>query len=136
MLKRRLSWDECINGFLFKDRIESNTNFEHLKYGPEFVQNIFEIIGNYRYTNNWYKDNDLYIIKSRVDLDDIDDSTFDLDIKDKVNKYKLVILKGLEFILLHKTNYWELNSNTIIFMKNYINIDSSRIIEISEVNNG
>ncbi|WP_291628073.1 hypothetical protein [Clostridium sp.] len=136
MLKRRLSWDECINGFLFKDRIESNTNVEHLKYGPEFVQNIFEIIGNYRYTNNWYKDNDLYIIRSIVDLDDIDDSTFDLDIKDKVNKYKLVILKGLEFILFHKTNYWELDSNTIIFMKNYINIDSSRIIEISEVNNG
>lgn len=40
------------------------------------------------------------------------------------------------FILFHKINYWELDSNTIIFMKNHINIESSRIIEISEVNNG
>lgn len=133
LFKRRLDWDACVNGFLFRDNIEKNSNVEHLNMCPEFIQNICQCINKKSIIKEWERKSKPTIVKFFVNVDDIHLSTYGFEIQLEIEKYKFYITKAIEFLLFKKTGYWDDDNNTMIYLNEGIDVLPEQIMELIEV---
>lgn len=126
--------DNCINGFLFNGKIYENLNVSHIFRNPEILENILRVLGKLNVISEYNQKSKPYIINFKVPISDI---VFDENGNHKLNnkqKNFLILRYCLYYLSFKKINDWSENNNPIIRLKDNLNVDSSNIVSIFEVN--
>ncbi|OHR72176.1 hypothetical protein HMPREF3291_22515 [Bacillus sp. HMSC76G11] len=126
--------DNCINGFLFNGKIYENGNVGHIFRNPEIMENILRVLGKLNVISEYSQKSKPYLINFKVPISDI---VFDENGNHRLNnkqKNFLLLRYCLYYLSLNKFNDWSENNNPIIRLRDNLNVDSSNIVSIFEVN--
>lgn len=106
MIERRLNnKDHCINGFLFQNNAEKNSNIIHLKYGPEIMNNIMRVLGIDN--RDWFEKRNIYkiIVKVpflKVIIDEYSFEEIEYNEEEKMIKIVTALIKGVISLVIDK----------------------------------
>jgi hypothetical protein len=81
--------DNCINGFLFNDKIWEDSNVEHIKDCPEIISDICNVLHRQDIINEWENISKTYAIGFFVDVKDI---IFDEHTRFNTKKSKMYLI--------------------------------------------
>ncbi|SDB92039.1 hypothetical protein SAMN05421734_102490 [Pelagirhabdus alkalitolerans] len=132
LYNRRLRKDHCINGFLYNNEIEEDSNVKHLIECPEIVQNISECVKCVDLKRDW-KGNPI-IVKFKVGLRHLnirDTGNWSMETEKELEEH--LILNTLNYILNWLHNDLEHYSNKMIFLKENYSVPPEDIVDFLEL---
>lgn len=124
--------DNCINGFLFNDRIWEDSRVTHLYNFPEILSDISDVLGLHQLVSEWQESAKPYCIGARVYIGDV---IYDgKNIFTKKSKIYFTYKNSLHYLKMIKENTWSPRSNNpMIRLKDNLNIDSKDVIGFYEI---
>lgn len=128
----RFKDDQCINGFLLREKALTSSNVKEMWYCPELIAHISrELLKSDTMKLNWEQQAKPSILSFKVEIDSIDSSTFGYGNKLLHEKQEFFVCKAIEF-LLHKITDYPLVEN-MVFLKEYVSIPPENIIAINYI---
>lgn len=123
--------DYCINGFAFRDSIEKDSYWKHLRLGPEFLQLFSEYIEDRKLIDDYIKNGQYYCFEYVVPISDIiiDDHN---EIDNKEKTYHLLMQCFRHLLKYHRNRLFpefeDKNDNIILRLEDDANIKKERMI--------
>ncbi|MDA2111795.1 hypothetical protein P4388_10900 [Bacillus thuringiensis] len=128
-LEHRLTKDRCINGFLFGDEAQHDSNIRDIKECPEIIKHISDVIlQDSQIARNWIEQAQPSLISFKVKIEDIDKTTYIG--AHSLNEIRMSCILDVFDFLLHKYAFCPIGRTRMIFLKEDISIPPSDIISI------
>ncbi|WP_106496402.1 hypothetical protein [Lentibacillus sp. Marseille-P4043] len=123
-LQHRFNRDRCINGFLTWIDAQTDSNVSNIRECPEIVSHIGRyILDSYALEKDWIRNSESSVISFKVALEEI------LDINHIPVTKQHLLLSAIDCLLKFHVGYKDYKT-IMIFLKENISIDASRIIDI------
>lgn len=132
-LKDRLTKDQCINGFLFGDEAQHDSNVQRIKECPEIIRHVAEIIlQDSKIAENWIMEAIPSLVSFKVNIEDIDETTYPK--AHSQNEIRMLYILDIFNYLLQKYALYPIDRTRMIFLKEDITIPPSNIISVKALN--
>lgn len=124
--------DNCINGFLFNDRIWEDSRVTHLYNFPEILSDISDVLGLHQLVSEWRESAKPYCIGARVNICDV---IYDgKNIFTQKSKIYFTYKHSLYYLKMMKEGLWcSKSNNPMIRLKDNLNVDSKDVIGFYEI---
>ncbi len=128
-LQHRIERDRCINGFLTWIDVQTDSNVSNIRECPEIVSHIGRyILGSDTLEKDWIRNSESSVVSFKVTMEEIQDINHI-----PVTKQHL-LLSAIDCLLkyhVHYENHWTI----MVFLKENISVDASRIIGVKKFPN-
>ena len=131
--KRGKYIDNCINGFLFNHLFWKDANVEHIKYCPEIVTDICDVLNRQDAIREWGSISKSYALGFMADVNDI---IFDKHAQFKMTKSKIYLIYKFVIYYLVQMYHgaWEPRfDNPMIRLKDNSSVGKENIVGFYEI---
>lgn len=126
--------DYCFNGFAFKDLLYKNSYASSLYWGPEFLNQMLQVIGRKDVLEEYIKHSKYYCLEYKIPVEKVIIDGYDsLSLDGKRHRIMLEVLKRLYDYYVTNISFMYDNDNPCLRLQDEDRMDSKYLVSKEEV---